>query len=100
MCNRDARQMNIGSLADESGYKRMTTPKGTILKQTHSGKRRCKKDEADALRTPNVNTGNTYCNYEMHTLTFFYIRATNDVERNDEYYLSSLSLFSGAADVS
>ena len=28
VCNRDVKQMNIGRLADESGCKRVTTPKG------------------------------------------------------------------------
>ena len=65
-----------------------------------SGKRRCWKDEADALRTINVNTGNIYCHYKMHALTSFYVSATDGVETFDEYYFSSLSLFSGAADVS
>ena len=55
--------MNIGSLADESGYRRMITPKGllvTISKQTHSGKSGCLTDEAGVSRTPNENTGATY----------------------------------------
>ena len=39
VCSRDVKQMNIGSLADENGKKRMTTPKwllDTISKQMHS----------------------------------------------------------------
>ena len=36
----------------------------------------------------------------MHALTSFYVSATDGVETFDEYYFSSLSLFSGAADVS
>ena len=36
----------------------------------------------------------------MHTLTSFYVSATDGVGTFDEYNLSSLSLFSGAADVS
>ena len=41
VCSRDVQQTNIGSLTDESGWKRMTTMKGlsgSISKQTHSGK--------------------------------------------------------------
>ena len=36
----------------------------------------------------------------MHTLTSFNVRATNDVEAFHVPYLSSLSPFSGAVDVS
>ena len=36
-------------------------------------------DETDASRTPNVNTGDTYYNYEIHRLISFSVRATNDV---------------------
>ena len=43
-------------------------------KQTHNGKSRCLTDEAGVSRTPNVNTGDTYYYYEMHTLTSFYVR--------------------------
>ena len=60
----------------------MTTLKrlsGTISKQIHSGKSGRLTDEADVSHTPNVNTGDTYYNYEMRTLTSFYVRATNDV---------------------
>ena len=71
--------MNIESLADESRKKRMTTPKelsGTISE--HSGKSECLTDKADVSCTSKVNTGDTYYNYEMHALTSFYVRATND----------------------
>ena len=51
----------------------------TISKQTHSGKSGCLTDETGLSRTPNVNTEDTYYNYDMHTLTSFYVRATNDV---------------------
>ena len=44
----------------------MTTPKG--LSETISKQR-------DAERTPNVNTGDTYYNYEMHELTPFSVCA-------------------------
>ena len=54
--------------------------RGQFSKQTHSGKIGCLKDEAGVSRTPNVNTGDTYYNYEMHTLTSLYVRATNDVD--------------------
>ena len=63
----------------------MTTLKGlsgTILKQIHSGKSgRRLTDEADVSQTPNVNTGDTY-NYEMQTLTSFYVRATKMYRRS------------------
>ena len=52
------------------------------------------------IRTPNVNTWDTYYKYEMHTLTSFYVRATNGVYAFHVPYLSSLCRFSGAADVS
>ena len=57
----------------------MTTPKGlsgTISLQMHCGKSGCLTDEADELRTTNVNKGNTYYYYEMH----FYVlrRLKND----------------------
>ena len=81
----------------------MTTPKrlsGTISKQTHSGKSGCLTDEADVSRMPIVNTGDTYHNYEMHTLTSFYVQTTNDVYTFHVPYLSSLSPFSEAVDVS
>ena len=48
----------------------------------------------------NVSTGDKYYNYEMHTLTSFYIRATNDAEMSNIPYLSSPAPFSGAVDVS
>ena len=74
--------MFIGSLADESGWKWMTAPKGLpgiIAKRTHSGKSGCIADEADASRTPNalsvLNTLYTRC-IRLHP---FYFRATNDV---------------------
>ena len=63
---------------------------GTVSKQMHSGKSGCLKDEAYVSRTPNVNTGDTYYNYEMHTLT----------SKFHVFHLFSLSLFSGTADVS
>ena len=59
----------------------MTTPKElseTISKQTCSGKSECLTDEADVSCTSKVNTGDTYYNYEIHALTSFYVRATND----------------------
>ena len=76
--------MNIGSLKDESEEKKMTTSKGlsvTILKQTHSAKSGCLTYEADVTRMLNVNTRDTYDNYDMYTLTCFYVCATctNDV---------------------
>ena len=46
----------------------------------------------------NVSTGDKYYNYEMHTLTAFYVRATNDTCTC--IYVTSVSPFSGAADVS
>ena len=63
---------------------------GTVSKQMHSGKSGCLKDEADLSRTPNVNTGDKYYDYEMHTLT----------SKFHVFHLLSLSLFSGTADVS
>ena len=51
------------------------------------------------IRRPDVNKGDTYFKYELHTLTFFYVRATNDVYAFHVPYLSS-SPFSGAEDVS
>ena len=72
----------------------------TISKQTYRGKSECLTDEADLSCTPYVNTGDTYYNYEMHTLTFFYVRATNDAWTFHVPYLSCLSPFSGAAFVS
>ena len=60
----------------------MTTLKGlsgTNSKQKDSGKIGCLTDEAEASRAPDVNTGDTFYNYEMHTFTTFYVRATNDV---------------------
>ena len=60
----------------------MTTPKrlsGTISKQTNSGKSGRLTDEAGVSCTLSVNIGHTYYNYEVHTLTFSYVRATNDV---------------------
>ena len=50
----------------------MTTPKGlsgTISRQTDSGKIRCLTYEVDVSRMLNVNTGDTYLNYKMHTFT-------------------------------
>ena len=61
-----------------------------------SGKSGCLTDEASVSRTPNLNTGDTYHNYKIHTLTF--VSATNYVPCIP--YLSSLSPSSGAADVS
>ena len=55
---------------------------------------------ADVSCTPYVNTGDTYFNYKMHKITSFNVRATNDVLTFHVPYLSSLSRFSGAADVS
>ena len=81
-CKKDVEQMDIRCLADEKGYRRMTTPKGllgTISKQMHSEKSGCWTNKAYVSRTPNVHTWDTYDNYEMHTLTFFYVRATNDL---------------------
>lgn len=73
---------------------------GTISLQIPWGKSGCLTDEADVSRTANVNTGDTYYKYEMHTLTSFYVRATNDVYAFDVPYLSSLSPFLGGTDAS
>ena len=87
--------MNIGSLADESGLKRMTTPKGLsgkISKQMHSGKSGCLTDEAYVSRTPNIHTGDSYHDYEMHMFTSSYVSATNDICIEVPCSLSSLPL--------
>ena len=60
----------------------MRTPRGlsgTISKHKDCGKIGCLTDEADVSSTPDVNTGDTFYNYEIHTFTIFYVRATNDV---------------------
>ena len=62
----------------------MTTSRrlsGTISKQMHSGKSECFTDETSVHVScmPNVNIGDTYYNYEMHSLTSFYVRATYNV---------------------
>ena len=53
---------------------------------------------ADVSCAPNVNTGETYYNYEMHNITSFNVCATNDVLTFHVPYLSSLSPFSGTAE--
>ena len=61
----------------------MTIPKGSsgkISKQVRSGKSGCRTDKMMyTLCSPNVNTGDTYYNYEMHSLTSFYVRGTNNI---------------------
>ena len=60
----------------------MTIPKGLsekISKEDASGKIGCLTDEADVSRMPHINIWDTYYNDEMHTLTSFYLHATNDV---------------------
>ena len=80
----------------------MTTPRrlsGIISKQMHSGKSECFMDETSVSRMPNGNTGDTYYNYEMHSPSSFYVRATNDVYTTIYLISFSLSPFSEATDV-
>ena len=94
-CNRDVQQMNIGSLADWRGWQLRKGYRGQF-----QSKRIAERVDAYLSRTPNVNTADTYYDYKMHTFTFFYVRATNDLKTLHVPYLSSLSPLSGAADVS
>ena len=69
LCNRDVKHINIGSLTDKTARRGLQLQKGYQGQFQGSGKRNCRKDEADALRTIDVNTGNIYCHYKMHALT-------------------------------